>query len=485
MGIDFWEYLLAGLYGLVIYVYFGRRKRMMLKLHPEYKYYVTGLYMKYIGGFAFCMIYFFYYKGGDTMGFFYSGVAMKQMLFIDPVEYIRQVILGDNSIRAYLSYANLAEPPYRYAFVDNRIFPIVRLSSILAIFTFNSYLISTLVLASLSFAGAWVCFRTFVSYFPQVTGRLAIAFLFMPSAVFWGAGIMKDTLTFSAVCGFVHAVDEIFFKKRNQLSKILLLVFCALVMIQVKPYIFMVILPASMLWILYFRVANIRSVVLRYMMVPLMSIGLIYLILLILQGMGDQFDKFALDDALENIQIVQGDMVNNTTYGDNKFDVGEFDGTWWGVVSKFPVATGAALFRPYLWEAKDAVNALSGLENLFILGLTIYVLFKAGIVFTLKCLTGIPLLLMSIVFSLLFAFAVGVTTANFGALVRFKIPMLPFYISSCFIVLYLAEEKRQAMIKRKPWRLSDYRMGSAFKYVRSGGRRAARGGRLNSRGKTG
>jgi len=419
--------------------------------------------MKFIGGFGFCMVFFYYYKGGDTMGFYYSGVAMNKMLAIDPIEYLRQVILGDNSTRALNTYAGISGP-YGYAFIDSRIFPVVRLSSILALATFNSYLVSTLIVASLSFAGAWACYRTFVSYFPQIMDKLAIAFLFMPSAVFWGSGILKDTLTFSAVCGFVHAVDEVFFKKNNILSKSLLMIFCAIIMIQIKPYIFMVMFPAVMLWLLYFRVARIKSTLIRFVMVPVMTVVLVYVVLFVLEGMGDQFDKFALDSALDNIEIMQGDMANNVTYGDNKFDVGKFDGTWLGVVKKFPVATNAALFRPYLWEAKDVVNALSGLENLFMLGLTLYVLYRAGVVFTLRCLGGVPLILMSITFSLLFAFAVGVTTANFGALVRFKIPLLPFYVSTCFIILYLAKEKREALIKRKPWNLRDYRMGSAFKY---------------------
>ena len=49
-----------------------------------------------------------------------------------------------------------------------------------------------------------------------------------------------------------------------------------------------------------------------------------------------------------------------------------------------------------------------------------------------------PLLLFCFVFVLLFSFSVGLTTANFGALVRFKIPFQPFYVSfliilGCFI----------------------------------------------------
>lgn len=80
--------------------------------------------------------------------------------------------------------------------------------------------------------------------------------------------------------------------------------------------------------------------------------------------LGDSLDKFALDEALMNIEIIQSDMAGNEAYGDNKFNVGEFDGTWMGVIEKFPVATNATLFRPYIWESRSAVIAMSGLENL-------------------------------------------------------------------------------------------------------------------------
>ena len=37
-------------------------------------------------------------------------------------------------------------------------------------------------------------------------------------------------------------------------------------------------------------------------------------------------------------------------------------------------------------------------------------------------------MLFSIIFTLTFAFIVGLTTANFGALVRYKIPLLIFFV---------------------------------------------------------
>ncbi|MFT6828639.1 MAG: hypothetical protein ACI9GZ_003758, partial [Bacteroidia bacterium] len=39
-----------------------------------------------------------------------------------------------------------------------------------------------------------------------------------------------------------------------------------------------------------------------------------------------------------------------------------------------------------------------------------------------------PFLVFCLIFSILFAFAVGVSTANFGTLMRYKIPMMPFFL---------------------------------------------------------
>lgn len=475
VGIEPWEYMLGVLYVMAMYLYFGRKKKMNIKLHPEYKYFISGFLAKILGAVFFALIYFYYYKNGDTISYFYSGVAMNKMLLIDPVEYFRQVFLGDNSARALNQYSAQSILPWSYVFTDGRTFQAVRVSALLSTLTFNSYLLSSLIMATFSFAGIWACYRTFVSYFPQLAGQLAIGFLFMPSAIFWGSGIMKDTFTFSAACGWVYAVDEVFFKRRNVVSRTVLIVFCAAVMIKIKPYIFMVLLPATLLWLLYMRVVRLRNVLVRFVLIPLLALVLVSLSIFILSRMGDMFDKFALDDALGNIQNIQSDLSSNDAYGSNKFDIGEFDGTWTGVLGKFPIATNAALFRPYLWETRNAVTALSGLENLFVLVLTIYVLAKAGLRFFFRAIASNPLLMMSMTFALLFAFVVGITTPNFGALVRFKIPMVPFYISSLFIVLYMHKEREQARRKGVHFDLTKYRVPPAAMAVGQQGHKAGNG----------
>jgi hypothetical protein len=102
---------------------------------------------------------------------------------------------------------------------------------------------------------------------------------------------------------------------------------------------------------------------------------------------------------------------------------------------KFPAATAAGLYRPYIWESNNVAMLLSGIENFFILLLTIlvFVLVKRKVIF--KIISENPIILYSFTFSILFGFMIGLTTSNFGALVRFKIPLIPLYMASIMVML--------------------------------------------------
>jgi hypothetical protein len=423
--IAYWEWMAALLYLVVIFFVFIKRRNRRLHASPEYRYYLSGIYAKLFGATFFSLIYFYYYEGGDTTAYFYSALAMRNLAFVEPVEYFKQ-LMGDNSMRAWTVYSEATAKPYQYVFFDNRTFAVLQITSVLAIFTNKSFLLTTLLTATITFYGVWKCYRTFVSYFPDLSGKLAIGFLFMPSAIFWGSGIMKDTWAFSAVCLWVHGVDEIFFKKRNTVSRSFMLIIAALVMLWFKPYMFTVIFPCSLI---------------------------------------GSMDKFALDSALETIRMTQKDLSNERAYGAHRFELGEFDGTWLGLMGQFPVAVNAALFRPYIWEAKTPVMLLSGLENLWVLVLAIIALLRAGPFFAVRTIAGVPIVLMAVLFSILFAFTVGVTTPNFGALVRFKIPLVPFFISSLYIIVRLAKARREDRNAGIEFDLKRYRMGTSQRWI--------------------
>ena len=113
------------------------------------------------------------------------------------------------------------------------------------------------------------------------------------------------------------------------------------------------------------------------------------------------------------------------------------------MIRKFPLAVNVTLFRPYLWEAYNPVMLLSALESFFTLLLTVYILFQVGIRHLFSLLASRPVVVFCLLFAIAFSFSVGISTYNFGSLVRYKIPMFPFYLSGLFILQYYAQYRPQ------------------------------------------
>jgi hypothetical protein len=114
-----------------------------------------------------------------------------------------------------------------------------------------------------------------------------------------------------------------------------------------------------------------------------------------------------------------------------------------------PQAIATSLFRPFLWEAHNPIMLLSALEAVFFLLFTLRIFWRTGTIATLRLISSTPVLLMSFVFSLIFAASVGITSANFGTLVRYKIPLIPFYLSALYILQSIANEKRYTPTRKK------------------------------------
>jgi hypothetical protein len=230
----------------------------------------------------------------------------------------------------------------------------------------------------------------------------------------------------------------------------------------------MVIFPAILVWVSYFRIMNIKNSLVRLVLLPALVIFLISASVFTLQRLENELGKFSLENAISTIEVSQADLKRSEQYGENYFDIGEFDGSWTGLLSKFPVAITAGFFRPFIWESRSVVMALGGLENLWLLGLAIFTLFQAGPRFLLRCVTSIPIVLMAFMFAILFSFLVGVTTPNFGALVRFKIPLIPLFVTSLYVVRYLSTISKRTKNSGRRFVFSDYSMGTSH-YLQDSG----------------
>lgn len=431
------DFLLAPIY-LIIFSFIATRfKNKNLKAGPYYRFYLQGLWAKMLGGLAVCFIYAYYYKGGDTFNY-----------FIEARTYVNVFLEGDyNMLWELINFKTYPVSNINFAKYDNCFF-VFRDESYYEHFTsaltapfcllgFKSFFATTIILAYISYFGIWRLYIVYVYYFPNLYRPLAWAILLVPSVFFWGSGLLKDTYTFSALCWYIYAFFRLFIQKQYRFNNILALLVAAYIMISIKPYILFAALPGSILWLFFNRLNNIQNIALRLLSFPAIIIIVFSLVIGSMALLGDYLGEYALNQVLNKAEKTQKDFAYNEAYGGNKIDIGEFDASLSGVITKAPIAISVGLFQPFIWKANNSVMAFAGLENLFILALSLYVLFKVKLKHLLLSLFAHPLFIFSFLFALFFAFSVGLTTANYGALVRLRIPCMPFYLCSLIMLLQL------------------------------------------------
>src|SRR5690606_36128594 len=94
------------------------------------------------------------------------------------------------------------------------------------------------------------------------------------------------------------------------------------------------------------------------------------------------------------------------------------------------------LFRPYLWETRKVIQLINALEATILLLVTIKVFISVGPKRLWMTISADPTIQFCLIFSLIFAFAVGISSGNFGTLSRYRIPCLPFYGLTLVLIYY-------------------------------------------------
>jgi len=176
---------------------------------------------------------------------------------------------------------------------------------------------------------------------------------------------------------------------------------------------------------------------------PLVAVFVIVMYAVFVDNMGDIAEgKYAsVGSMMEQAVIIQDDLKRDY-YGTNSFDIGTFDASISGMLSKTPQALTAGLFRPFLWEARTPFMLLSGVENFFLLVLSLLVLFKMRLNLF-RVFIDDAFLLSLALFVVAFGFFIGLTIANFGALVRYRIILLPFLVIILFRLRYLYKKAEE------------------------------------------
>ena len=95
---------------------------------PEYHYFNRGLLFKLAGVSAFCLIYLFYYEGGDTTNYFRGSKAISNLLLQDFERGIAVLFNKDNYLNSWDSFNPSTGYPPHYMWRDSKTFSVCRFS---------------------------------------------------------------------------------------------------------------------------------------------------------------------------------------------------------------------------------------------------------------------------------------------------------------------------------------------------------------------
>ncbi|MGZ4101418.1 MAG: hypothetical protein ACXVPN_05640 [Bacteroidia bacterium] len=439
--LSMWDWIFTPLFLLIIFAISHFKKSRKIYKEPIYKYYMSGLSVKAIGAIATCLVYTLYYKsGGDATGYFDQGRAIHNLIYKNP-DYFFEVVFKGCTMENFFYLDETTGYVDQHTWVyDFHVMFISRITAVLCLVSHNSFIASTLLMMWFCYGGIWRLFLLFASQFKEIERQLAISILFIPSVVFWGSGLLKDTVTIASVGWYSYGFYGLVIRNRYTIPNMLAVIISAYLLIAIKPYILIALLPGSLLWFSYDKIYKTKNKAIRVIIAPIIIAMGLFGTFYSLTYLGDSLGEYSMDTVLERAVTVQQDLKSDY-YGGNSFDIGDFDASIGSVLSKAPLAINATLFRPYLWEVRNPLMLLTAIESSYIFLLTLGLLIRLKFLGFFSLIWQNPLVLFSVLFSLFFAFSVGLSTPNFGALSRLKIPCIPFFVASLFVLRHLYEKK--------------------------------------------
>jgi hypothetical protein len=382
---------------------------------------VITFILKLIAGFSVWLLYSYYYEPdtADLFKYYKGGVAVWEATEGNFTDYLR-VITGFQGDMGHLHevYSKTGHWTRMYdygLFNDNR--TMIRFHALLCLISFGNIYIHIIVMAFLSFLGAFALYKALTKISDANKYALYFAALFIPSCLFWTSGMLKEGLAmFSLGFMFYYFVK---FRQDFKISDLFAFaIFAALLFIS-KIYILPAMAPAL---IFFFISKNMRK---KHQLYTFFGVIIFYIAFIFLS-------KFIISyDIPATIAGKQNDFINYTSLAEDKgstIEIERLKPTAGSFIKNIPNALINTFFRPFPTEINSALILLAFLENLFII-----LTFVLMILYFKKINSGrLHLILFALMFSLVMFSLVGLSTPNIGAIVRYKIPVLPFLLAAVF-----------------------------------------------------
>jgi len=459
---------------------------------------------KVLSGVALSLVYTYYYTDrttADIWKYFDDGMVMFSALREQPLDYFRMLlgILNDTPhFDRYYSEMGHWYRPYGSQ-MANDTHTIIRFNAAVRLLSLGFYQVHSVwanFLGLLGLTGIFVFLRQMA---PQKERWLFAGVFLMPWVMFWGSGVLKEPLLFFGLGMFLLGVKSWAdggLSLRNGALMLLSLLF----LLTVKSYALVALLPGLLAWRLTYRLPRLHPVPIFlavYLLLAGSAIGLGKLwpeqdILQRLEQKQHDFNMLAtggtyvrqtetpndtlyipaqhhpnLDFSTDRKQLNTEEAVTarkwNEAYQENAhefqipsqtsfqvlldygktgsgIEIPKLDGTMRSTFRAAPMALVNALFRPFPKDVSSAFMLLAVAENLLLVLLMLLVLVRPD-----RQFVNHPVVWLCIAFAAVILLLTGLVTPVVGAIVRYKVPALPFLVCALLVLIRPFSREREAV----------------------------------------
>lgn len=409
---------------------------------PElgYKVALFAYNLKLLAGVAIWYIYTYYYTDrgtGDQYRYFDDAAIMFEAFKQNPLYFFELFFdLGRNKaeLKPYYELFMNWDKEYNYAWViDNR--TVIRFNALVYFFSWGNFHVHTLFMNMLSFTGLILLFKSVYPFFISKAKILFVAVFFMPTVLFWGSGVLKEGILIFGLGLFCFGFFKIMHDEIN-IKNAIAFILGILVLTSIKVYVLLCLVPAAITYYILRKVSFKK-------IWPVFGVIQLSLVLLIfnLKWINPELD------IANKLWFKRNDFVNVANDWDAKSAIPAipFEKSAISILIHSPQAIYNALLRPTVFEIKSITYVLPAIENFCVLTLIALML-----LFFKKPKREEQLFIMfALTFIVYLAVMIGLVTPILGAIVRYKLPLMPFILMIIICCLNIEKLSQKIPLLKK------------------------------------
>ncbi|MFI5150264.1 MAG: hypothetical protein ACHQRM_11075 [Bacteroidia bacterium] len=455
--------------------------------------------LKVIAGIMLWWVYTYYYTDrstADIYKYFDDSKIMFDTLRKSPSDFVHMLFDFRNNTPHFDGYyAQMHNWARQYeSNLYNDSHTIIRFNTVLRFFSFGYYQVHSVFLCFLSLSGLVGLYRVFSPYLPGKEKLCFLLIFLMPSVLFWGSGVLKEGILFFGLGLLLYHWKKTWFGHLN-LTSILWIIFTLLLILATKFYVLVSLLP-GLLYTAWIGFAGSGRALLKFVIVLMVfsgiGIGVKYgipaydplqvlaikqrdfnclaqggillrsdtaIVFLSLEqkekslvdtdphlstkdkiytiNTGTRYawwhDYYATEDTSFAVQTGPSDryrVENDMPRSGSLISIRPLEPTITSFLRNAPMALVNSLFRPFLNEAKGPLLLLSALETV-----AYSVFMILCIIYRKRSEIQWEWIWFCISFAGILFIITGLTTPILGALVRYKVPGVPFLLLAFLFLL--------------------------------------------------